>query len=159
MAAVDLNVFAEQMLRDASFGLGFLAILMVVNTFVFMQIFFWFLRGSQKDANQAPWRLLLRFIAAVLLMCTTQIGSIFFWAATVHLTGLIENIRTAMLFAGSCYTTLGIYSDGLTSGWQSLAFYIAFSGLFSFAIATSAMIAMLTVIAKRVYMEGTDSHR
>jgi hypothetical protein len=48
----------------------------------------------------------------------------------------------ALLFAGSCYTTVGFVSDVLPIGWKSLAFFIAFTGLFSLAWTTSVMIGM-----------------
>ena len=48
----------------------------------------------------------------------------------------------ALLFAGSCYTTVGFESDNLLEGWKSFAFFISFSGLFSLAWTTSIMIGM-----------------
>ena len=146
-----LQVFTDEILRDAAFGLGFLAVLLLVNTFLFMQIFFWFTRSTQGIAKPEPYKLLGFFMASVLLMCVVQVISIMFWAVVIYSNQLIDNIQMAMLFAGSCYTTLGIFSDILPKGWKSLAFYIAFSGLFSFAIATSAMMAMLTAVSKSVY--------
>lgn len=147
----NLQVFTDEMLRAAGFGLGFLAVVLLLNTFFFMQIFFWFMRSSEKLTKPAPYKLIGRFMGAVLLMCIVQIMAILLWATAIYTHSLIDNIRVAMLFAGSCYTTLGIFSDILPTGWQSLAFYIAFSGLFSIAIATSAMMAMLSTVSKRLY--------
>jgi hypothetical protein len=85
-----------------------------------------------------------------------QLGSILIWTVALYATGLIEDIRLAMLFSGSSYTTVGIFSDNLPIGWKSVAFYIAFSGLFSFAIATSSMISMLGIITKKVMYSRTS---
>lgn len=148
-----ISQFSEQLARDTAFGLGFLTIVLLVNVFLFMQIFFWFMRSCDKIVTVSPWTLLARFTGAILLMSLVQLTSILIWTVALYSNELINNIVMAMLFAGSCYTTLGIFSDILPSSWKSVAFYIAFSGLFSFAIATSAMMSMLAVISKRIYEE------
>ncbi len=151
MTSPDLNVFSEQVFRDAAFGLGLLAIILVLNTILFIRIFLWFLKGSAKLVKPRALDLIILFVSSVLLMSLVQIGSIMIWTVALNVTGLIEDIRLAMLFSGSSYTTLGIFSDVLPQGWKSVAFYIAFSGLFSFAIATSSMMSMLTIVTKRLY--------
>jgi len=135
MTSPDLNVFSEQVFRDAAFGLGLLAIILVLNTILFIRIFLWFLKGSAKLVKPRALDLIILFVSSVLLMSLVQIGSIMIWTVALYATGLIADIRLAMLFSGSSYTTLGIFSDVLPQGWKSVAFYIAFSGLFSFAIA------------------------
>lgn len=151
MSTPDLNLFSEQVFRDAAFGLGLLAIVLVLNTILFIRIFLWFLKGSAKLVKPRALDLIILFVSSVLLMSLVQIGSIMIWTVALYATGLIADIRLAMLFSGSSYTTLGIFSDVLPQGWKSIAFYIAFSGLFSFAIATSSMMSMLTIVTKRLY--------
>lgn len=148
-----LPAFFDETLRDAVFGIGFLAIVLMLNVYFFMKILFWFTRKGEKDLNPRAERQMVRFMLAVLMMCVTQVGAILLWSAVLHLSGLIGTLRGATLFAGSCYTTLGIFNDDLPKGWESVAFYIAFSGLFSFAIATAAMISMLSTIGKKAYAE------
>jgi hypothetical protein len=157
MNHIALSQFSEQIFRDTAFGLGFLAIVLFVNVFLFMQIFFWFMRSCGKIVTVSPYTLIARFMGAILMMCLTQLASILMWTAVLHLNGLIDDVTKAMLFAGSCYTTLGVYADILPHGWKLVAFYIAFSGLFSFAIATSAMMSMLSLISKRIYEEESAS--
>ena len=151
MTSPDLNVFSEQVFRDAAFGLGLLAIILVLNTILFIRIFLWFMKASAKLVKPRALDLIILFVSSVLLMSLVQIGSIMIWTVALYATGLIADIRLAMLFSGSSYTTLGIFSDVLPQGWKSVAFYIAFSGLFSFAIATSSMMSMLTIVTKRLY--------
>ncbi|MBU3596731.1 hypothetical protein ICN10_10005 [Polynucleobacter sp. 86C-FISCH] len=55
---------------------------------------------------------------------------------------LITSPINAILFAGSCYLTLGFIGDVLPFGWKSLALFISFSGLFSIAWTTSAMVGL-----------------
>jgi len=147
----DVNLFAEQVFRDATFGLVFLSIVIVVNTILFVRIFIWFMRACTRRSKPTHFELIFLFVTGVLMMSLVQLGSILIWTVALYATGLIEDIRLAMLFSGSSYTTLGIFSDVLPKGWKSVAFYISFSGLFSFAIATSSMMSMLSIITKKLY--------
>lgn len=151
MSTADLHQFSEQIFRDAAFGLGFLAIVLVINAILFIRIYIWFMKASAKLPQARALDLIFLFVSAVLMMSLVQITSILIWTLALYATGLINDIRLAMLFSGSSYTTLGIFSDVLPQGWKSVAFYIAFSGLFSFAIATSSMMSMLTIVTKKLY--------
>ena len=52
------------------------------------------------------------------------------------------------MFAGSCYTTMGIVTEVMPTGWKFIAIVIALSGLFAIALATSAMINMSTLFRR-----------
>lgn len=157
MNVSDVNLFAEQVFRDAAFGLVFLSIVIVVNTILFVRIFIWFMRACTRLSKPTHFALIFLFVTGVLMMSLVQLGSILIWTVALYATGLIEDIRLAMLFSGSSYTTLGIFSDVLPKGWKSVAFYISFSGLFSFAIATSSMMSMLSIITKKLYKTNVRS--
>jgi len=148
MTPPNFQSFFETLVRDASLGLGFLAFILLLSTFLFIHISLWFRRAAPINHKYLSLRLTLRFMVAVLLICLVQILCILLWTALIYTEGLITDPTLAMLFAGSCYTTLGVYSDILPHGWRALALYIAISGLFSFAIATSAMISMLGTFSK-----------
>jgi hypothetical protein len=150
MNASDINLFAEQIFRDTAFGLFFLAMILVINAVVFIRIFLWFISSIEKIVHPTSFGVIFHFVLAVLMMSLMQLGSILIWTIALYATGLIQDIRLALLFSGSCFTTLGIFADILPKGWQSVAFYISFSGLFSFAIATSSMISMLGIVTKKV---------
>ncbi len=150
MNVSDIHLFAEQIFRDTAFGLIILALILVINAVVFIRIFLWFIPAIEKLAHPTSFGLIFHFVLAVLMMSLMQLGSILIWTVALYATGLIQDIRLALLFSGSCYTTLGIFADILPKGWQSVAFYISFSGLFSFAIATSSMISMLGIVTKKV---------
>ncbi len=153
----ELNQFSEQIVRDAAFGLLFLSIVLASNATLFIRIYMWFMKSCGKLVKAEPIDLILLFVGAVLMMCLVQIASILIWTAALYFTGLIGDLRMSMLFSGSSYTTLGIFSDSLPKGWKSVAFYIAFSGLFSFAIATSSMMSMLAIVTKKLYRPLTRS--
>lgn len=150
----DLHQLSEEIFRDAVFGLSVLAVVLVINTYLFIQIYIWYVKFTSKLVKSTPFNLILIFVATVLAMSFVQLASILIWTGALFWSGLIDDIRLAMLFAGSSYTTLGIFSDLLPRGWKSVAFYIAFSGLFSFAIATSSMISMLSFITKKIYRQN-----
>ena len=59
----------------------------------------------------------------------------------------VKAFSTAVIFAGSTYTTVGFTDDPLGAGWQLLAVTMAISGLFSFGLSTSVMF----MLAQAVY--------
>lgn len=150
MDSSTLNVFTEDVIRDAVFGLGVLSIVLLFTSTLFIRIFIAFNRYCHQREFCSSLDLTLRFMIAILLICVVQVCSILIWTAAIYMIGLVKNLNLAMLFAGSCYTTLGIFNATLPDGWRSTAFYIAFSGLFSFALATSSMISMLSTINKKL---------
>ncbi|WP_197712355.1 hypothetical protein [Polynucleobacter necessarius] len=70
---------------------------------------------------------------AFIVIALIHISEIFIWTAFLLWLKLIPNSIDAIMFAGSCYTTVGFVTDILPLGWKSMAFFIAFSGLFSVA--------------------------
>lgn len=129
-------------------GFGFL-----IMSIVFMYLGFFLTRISATHAIKSRiftesseyWGAVYEFIYKMTLLALVQIGAIAIWGAALLLTGLIDNPTMSFLFAGSCYTTIGIFSDLLPNDWKSLALIIAFSGLFSFAWSTSIMMNMTSI--------------
>lgn len=150
MDPTPLNTFTHEVLRDAVFGLGVLSVVLLFTTSLFIRIFIAFNTYCHHREICTSLDLTLRFMLAILLICVVQVISILIWTFALYQIGLVKDLHMAMLFAGSCYTTLGIFTVDLPDGWQSTAFYIAFSGLFSFALATSSMISMLITLNKKL---------
>lgn len=150
MNPTNLDVFTENMIRDAVYGLGVVAIVLLFTSALFIRIFIVFNIYCHSRDHCTSLDLTIRFMLAILLICIVQVISILIWTAALYFGGLVDNLTLAMLFAGSCYTTIGIFSAKLPDGWRPIAFYIAFSGLFSFALATSAMISMIGTINKKL---------
>jgi len=144
------STFSHEIIKDTIFGLGVLSIVLLFNVSILIHIMLGFNNACKSDAVRSSFQLISRFLVAVLLICLAQMLSILLWTIVLYISGLEHDLTTAMLFAGSCFTTLGIFSGHLPKSWEAVSFYIAFSGLFSFAVATSAMISMLSVIAKKV---------
>lgn len=146
----NLDVFTENILKNAVFGLGGVALVLLFTSALFIRIFISFNSYCHNRLHCTSMDLTIRFMIAILLICIVQVFSILIWTAALYFGGLVNDLTLAMLFAGSCYTTIGIFSAKLPDGWRSIAFYIAFSGLFSFALATSAMISMIGTINKKI---------
>jgi hypothetical protein len=87
-------------------------------------------------------RVFAHFYATFLFIAIVHICEIVLWCFYLLILGLVGDPIQALLFAGSCYTTVGFVSDILPPGWKALAFFIAFTGLFSIAWTTSVMIGM-----------------
>ncbi len=93
-------------------------------------------------ANKEYRWVFLHFYISFSYIALIHIAEVLLWATFIYQLNLLNNEIEAILFAGSCYTTLGFVEDILPNGWKSLAFFISFSGLFSLAWTTSIMIDM-----------------
>ena len=87
----------------------------------------------------------VHFYGAFIFIALIHILEVLIWACFLMMLGLINDVLTSIIFSGSCYTTVGFAPDDLPHGWKSLAFFIAFTGLFSLAWTTSAMINMTNI--------------
>lgn len=150
MSQAELSLLTENLLRSALFGLSVLILVTFFNGAVLIRINTAFSSYCQSTKTHSSLDLHVRFIAAVFKLCLVQILAMILWTAAVYIVGLTENLQQAFMFVGSCFTTLGIVSDIFPVEWQSVAFYIAFSGLFSFALATSVMISLVTEVVKAI---------
>jgi len=96
---------------------------------------------KNQDLGQYNW-VFMHFYIAFMLIAIIHLSEILIWSVFIVQLDLIADPVKAILFAGSCYTTVGFIEDILPEGWRSLAFFISFTGLFSIAWTTSVMIGM-----------------
>ncbi len=87
-------------------------------------------------------RVFLTYFIGIVLLMLSQVVSILAWSGLILFLGLIEHPFGALLFVGSCYTTIGIVSDVMPNAWKLQAIFIALSGLFAVALSTAAMLSM-----------------
>lgn len=129
-------------------GFGFFVMSVV---FIYLGYFITWISASHSVKSQfyinnsRYFMACFEFINKMAILALVQIGAIVIWGVSLFLAGLADNISQAFLFAGSCYTTIGIFADVLPPGWKALALIMAFSGLFSFAWSTSIMISMTSI--------------
>ena len=88
------------------------------------------------------------YFLAITYLMIVQIIVIILWGMALYALSLIKDPLEAIMFAGSCYTTMGIVTEVMPTGWKFIAIIIALSGLFAIALATSTMINMSTLFRR-----------
>lgn len=136
---IDFAIF----FRDLTVGLIGLSLVLVFHGSCVMRIITRFeLRESSLVDKKKYTTLIIEVYNALSLFALSHMAGVLIWAATLYIFQLIDAPINAILFAGSCYLTLGFVGDLLPNGWKILALFISFSGLFSIAWTTSAMVGL-----------------
>jgi hypothetical protein len=129
--------------RDFILGLLGLSLVLVFHGSCVMRIIAGFeLKEVGLVASKKYTSLIFSVYNALSLFAVVHIIGVLIWATILYASQLIATPINAILFAGSCYLTLGFIGDVLPEGWKSLALFISFSGLFSTAWTTSAMVGL-----------------
>lgn len=136
--------------RDLIFGLSMMAVVLLFNGYLYSLTMVLHAHLVKNTQAHSSFFATCAFVGCVLLLAIIQIIDIAIWAAGLHLSGLISDAAKSILYSGSCFTTIGIYSDMLPTGWKSTPLFIAFSGLFSFAWASSVMMTMATSLKTKL---------
>jgi hypothetical protein len=131
------------LLIDIALGLLGLTTILIFHGSAINHVIMKFELKTKKNIGlrQYNW-VFTRFYLAFIFIALIHISEILIWSLYIVQLNLINDPVQAILFAGSCYTTVGFISDILPAGWRSLAFFISFTGLFSLAWTTSVMIGM-----------------
>lgn len=131
------------LVRDAVWGIFFLICILIFHGSAINHVFMRFERLTYQNLKLSQYnRVFYHFYATFVLLAMFHLLEILFWSVFIIALGLLKDPTEAILFAGSCYTTVGFESDNLIDGWKSFAFFISFSGLFSLAWTGSIMIGM-----------------
>jgi len=112
----------------------------------------WTIRFFRSNVGQRPNPSMIRatffFILCTQLLALTQLASIVIWAAALLFVGVTPDWFTSIRLSASSYTTLGDFPSSMPGGWHLTPAFMAFSGLFSFAWASSSIISMLNSLNK-----------
>ncbi|MBU3575479.1 hypothetical protein [Polynucleobacter sp. UK-Mo-2m-Kol15] len=134
------------LLRDIVWGIFLLICTLIFHGSAINHAFMRFERLTHQNLKLRQYnRVFYHFYATFVLLAMFHLLGILFWSVFIIALGLLKDPIEAILFAGSCYTTVGFESDNLIDGWKSFAFFISFCGLFSLAWTGSIMIGMTTV--------------
>lgn len=95
----------------------------------------------------------LVFLVGAIALLFVHLAQIYVWGYALYLTNVVYEFNTAVIFAGSTYTTVGFVNDPLPQEWQLLTVIMAASGLFSFGWSTSLMF----ILAQKLYPGDTPS--
>jgi hypothetical protein len=93
-------------------------------------------------SKNKPHGVIFNYFLAITFLMIVQILVIIGWGLALYALSLIKDLREAIIFAGSCYTTLGYAIQELPESWRFIPVVIGLSGLFAIALATAAMINM-----------------
>jgi len=123
-----------------------------INVFFLRRITINFEIRSRICLNRdRPTGVFHHYFAAITYLMVVQIFVIVLWGGALKGLALIKDPLEAIMFAGSCYTTMGIVTEVMPTGWKFIAIVIALSGLFAIALATSSMINM-SVLFRRAWL-------
>lgn len=129
--------------RDTLWGIAGLIAILIFHGSAINHIYMRFERRTISYLKLVQYnRVFALFYASFVFIALTHLLEILLWAIFIFGFGLIKEPIEAILFAGSCYTTVGFEPDTLPDGWKTLAFFISFTGLFSLAWTTSIMFGM-----------------
>lgn len=96
------------------------------------------------------------YFLAITYLMIVQIIVIIFWGLALNALSLIKDPMDAIMFAGSCFTTMGIVTEVMPAGWKFIAIIIALSGLFAIALATASMINMSVLFRKAWFIKHAE---
>jgi hypothetical protein len=146
------------LILDISWGLLGLTIILIFHGSGINHVIMKFESRTKKNLELKQYnRVFTHFYLAFMYIALIHIAEILIWAFYIFELNLISDPVKAILFAGSCYTTVGFVEDVLPTGWKSLAFFISFTGLFSIAWTTSVMIGM-TNAYKDAWRQKYEKH-
>ena len=149
-----------ELLKNIAVGAAALFSLMWLNLFFIRRIALTYEIDAWVNLAKKRYnRVFVDYFLAVTYLLFVQIAAIIVWAAILHLLGLSNDPAAAALFAGSCYTTMGIVSDTLPDGWKMLAVVIALSGYFAIALTTASMLGMGMLFRKAWRLKHAEKIR
>jgi len=93
-------------------------------------------------SKNKPHGVIFNYFLAITFLMIVQIVVIIFWGLALNALSLIQDTKDAIIFAGSCYTTMGYVVQELSGSWRFIPIVISLSGLFALALATASMINM-----------------
>ena len=130
--------------RDFLIGMAGLTIILLIHGSFLIRIIHWFELLEDKYLRKGKfYRIILNFYLTFIAIAMVHIFEIALWAFGINTFGLVDNPVDSLIFAGSCYTTVGFVEDIMPIGWKFLAFFISFSGLFTLAWTTSSMVGVI----------------
>jgi hypothetical protein len=131
-------------LRDFLIGIAGLSIILLIHGSFLIRIIHRFeILEVQYLKHEQYYRVLINFYFTFIAIAMVHIFEITLWAFGIHVFGLVDSPVDSLIFAGSCYTTVGFVEDIMPLGWKFLAFFISFSGLFTLAWTTSSMVGVI----------------
>lgn len=132
----------ELLLKESIFGLLVMTLVIIYIVYSFSWISLTYRKVLGKSRYLGHHLEMLRFVAFVMLLIIAMLFSLTFWVVALTYFNFVPDWVSGLLFAASFFTSVGNFVVTLPFGWRLIPSIIAFSGLFTFAWATSASITM-----------------
>lgn len=138
--------FLWLLVREILVGTGLLLVVLIFHGSAINHVIMRFERQTTNNLAHKDYNwIFIHFYGTFIFIVLIHISEVLIWAFFLMKLDLVSNALLAIIFSGSCYTTVGFATDNLPHGWKTIAFFIAFTGLFSLAWTTSAMIGMTSI--------------
>ena len=111
-------------------------------------------QSTRLLAARRFWLVEIVFYFSMIALMMTHVAEIGLWSYALYVSGLVGDMRHAIIFTGNTYTTVGYGQDILPVGWKLLTTIIALSGMFAFAWTTSVLLNMM-----KMYQEARVARR
>lgn len=109
------------------------------------------------------WRIDLLLGTVICSLTALHLCETLVWAAPLHLSGVMPDLRDAYFSVLGSYTTLGAGAVQLPERWRLIGPIIAMSGLFTFGWTASVLVSIMTKIgqldAAQARFAGTAASR
>jgi hypothetical protein len=138
-----LPYFSIIFAKEVFLGLLGLILILIFHGSAINHLYMGFDVRTKKNLQTSQYnRIFFHFYLSFIFIALIHILEIGIWAHYLLLLGVISDPIQSLLFSGSCYTTVGFIEDILPEGSKAIAFFIAFTGLFSLAWTTTILIDM-----------------
>ena len=141
-----LELAYQNTIPQTVFGLVLMSLVLIVDGYGFVGTMLLFKANVGQSVRPSKFKAIFFFVISIQMLAITQLFSMCIWASALLIAGISPDWFSAIRFSASCYTTLGDFSATLPSGWHLIPAFIAFSGLFSFAWASSSTISMVNAL-------------
>ena len=144
MISTDALEFVYQnAIPQTAFGLFIMSLVLIIDGYGFIGTMLFFRANVGQSERPSKLKAIFFFVLCIQMLALTQLVSMCIWASALLIIGLTPDWFTAIRLSASSYTTLGNFTGTLPGGWHLVPAFIAFSGLFSFAWASSSTISMV----------------
>jgi hypothetical protein len=143
-----LELVYQNAIPQTAFGLAIMSLVLIFDGIGFIGTMLFFKTNIGSSSYPSMLKAIFFFVLCIQMLALTQLASMCIWAGALLILGICPNWLTALRLSASSYTTLGNFTYTLPGGWHLVPSFIAFSGLFSFAWASSSTITMVGILNK-----------
>ncbi|MBU3627253.1 hypothetical protein ICN48_13560 [Polynucleobacter sp. JS-Safj-400b-B2] len=143
-----LELVYQDAVPQTVFGLVIMSLVLIFDGIGFVGTMLFFKANIGSSPHPSRLKATFFFVLCIQMLALTQLTSMCIWAGALLIVGICPNWLTALRLSASSYTTLGNFTYTLPGGWHLVPSFIAFSGLFSFAWASSSTITMVGILNK-----------